>query len=163
MKPTLKIIKNNMVTIFVIIVFIACMFVLAYFKSLYWDNNDKANYGDRTEENFNHPFDEDEIVEIKNNIEKDESVLSTKLTLQGRTIQLIVNVKDDLSVKDAKSKGTEFLKFFTEDELSYYAIQIYFAKEDKTQNNFPIIGYKHYNDEKLSWTKDREVTKDESK
>ena len=39
MKSTLKILKDNVFTIFVIVVFIGCMFVLSYMKKVYWDNN----------------------------------------------------------------------------------------------------------------------------
>ena len=47
MKSTLKILKDNIFTIVVIVVFIIGMFALSYLKKTYWDNNDEAIYGDR--------------------------------------------------------------------------------------------------------------------
>ena len=162
MKSTLKIIKNNMFTIFVIIVFIIGMFALSYLKKLYWDNNDQAAYGDRTEGIENHIISDKEIEELESKIESDEDVISAEYDLEGRIINLMIKVENVLSVSDAKIKGSEMLKYFTDDQLSYYAIQIYYVKEDTSLNDFPIIGYKHYSSSDISWSKDREATSNEA-
>lgn len=162
MKSTLKILKNNMFTIFVIIVFIIGMFALSYLKKLYWDNNDQAAYGDRTEGIENYIISDKEIEELESKIESDEDVISAEYDLEGRIINLMIKVENVLSVSDAKIMGNEMLKYFTDNQLSYYAIQIYYVKEDTSLNDFPIIGYKHYSSSDISWSKDREATSDET-
>ena len=162
MKPTLKLLKNNIFTIFVIIVFVIGMFGLSYVKKIYWDNNGEAGYGDRTIGDKNNEITKEEQKEIVSKIKDNENVTKVEYELQGRTINLIITVKDDLSVSDAKKMGGDFAKNFTEDQLSYYALQIYFRK-DNGKNDFPIVGYKHYSSSEISWTKDREATTDENK
>lgn len=163
MKSTLKILKDNVFTIFVIVVFIGCMFVLSYMKKVYWDNNNEAIYGDRVEDVKNHVIDDKMINNIETSIEALEEVSSCTYDLEGRIINLTIVVKDDVTVKKAKSLDSSILKNFDNDQLSYYSIQVYFKKNDSSLDDFPIMGYKHYNDNDISWTKDREATLNEDK
>ena len=163
MKSTLKILKDNVFTIFVILVFIGCMFVLSYMKKVYWDNNNEAIYGDRVEDVKNHVIDDKMINNIETSIEALEEVSSCTYDLEGRIINLTIVVKDDVTVKKAKSLDSSILKNFDNDQLSYYSIQVYFKKNDSSLDDFPIMGYKHYNDNDISWTKDREATLNEDK
>jgi len=162
MKSTLKILKDNVFTIFIIFVFIMMMFLLSNFKKIYWDNNNEASYGDRIDDNDKHVISDSDIKKIEENIKKDEKVKNSKYDLEGRIINLTITVNNDLSVSDVKKMGNEILKNFTEDQLSYYSVQIYFVKEDSNLDNFPIMGYKHYSSSEISWTKDREATNNES-
>lgn len=162
MKSTLKILKDNLFTVFVIIVFIIGMFALSYLKKVYWDNNNQAAYGDRTEGVNNHVISDSEVAEIKSKISSLEDVLEVEYKLEGRIINLTITVSDGLEVSDAKAMGKEMLENFDEEDLSYYSIQFYFIKKDSSKSNFPIIGYKHYSSSEISWTKDREETTDES-
>ncbi len=163
MKSTLKILKDNVFTIFVILVFIGCMFVLSYMKKVYWDNNNEAIYGDRVEDVKNHVIDDKMINNIETSIEALEEVSSCTYDLEGRIINLTIVVNDDVTVKKAKSLDSSILKNFDSEQLSYYSIQIYFKKEDSSLNDFPIMGYKHYSNNDISWTKDREATLNEDK
>lgn len=163
MKSTLKILKNNIFTIIVIFVFIIGMFCISYVKKVYWDNNDEAAYGERTEGVENHEISDKQVDEIKSKIKEDSDVKDVSYSLGGRTIDLTITVNNDVSVSDAKKMGKNILTYFTEDDLSYYALNIDFIKEDKSLDNFPISGYKHYSNPDISWTKDREVTGNETK
>ncbi len=163
MKPTLKVLKKNIFTILVLIVFVVCMYGLTYFKKLYWDGNNEASYGERTAGLAEHAITDDDMNKILSNIEKDANVEEARQNYEGRIINMLITVKDNLSKSDAKKIATAALKNFTSDELAYYSFQFYMIKKDASQNDFPIIGYKHYTSDSISWTKDREVTKDEDK
>lgn len=162
MKSTLKILKNNIFTIVVIIVFIIGMFALSYLKKMYWDNNDQAIYGNRVDGIENYEIDDKEKKEIIENIKTDSDILEVVFDIEGRTINLTLTVNPELLVKDAKIMGKEILAYFSEDYLSFYSINFNFVKEDKSLNDFPISGYKHYSNKDISWTKDREVTENEA-
>ena len=159
MKPTLKLIKNNLFTILVLFVFIIGMFFMSYIKKMYWDNNNEAAYGTRIAGIENHEISGSEQKETEERIMENKKVTNADIEINGRIISVIVTIDKSMSKKDAKSLGDEILKNFDKDQLSYYSVQIYLNKEDKSSNDFPIIGYKHYSNDKLSWTKDREVTK----
>lgn len=163
MKSTIKILKDNIFTIFVIVIFIIGMFVLSYMKKVYWDNNNQAAYGERVEDVKNHLIDDDMIEKITGNIEDLEGVSSVKYDLEGRIINLTITVENSVTVKNAKKLDSSILNNFDEDQLSYYSIQIYFVKDDSSFDDFPIMGYKHYSSNDVSWTKDREATSDENK
>lgn len=168
MKSTLKIIKNNMFTILVIIVFVIGMFALSYLKKIYWDDNDQAAYGDRTEGIENYVISDEDIKKIENRLAEDEDVISVEYDLEGKIINLMIKVEDKLSVKNAKLMGNDMLKILvdenilTESQLSFYAVQIYFIKDDASLDDFPIMGYKHYSSDEISWTKDREASTNEA-
>ena len=162
MKSTLKILKNNIFTIVVIVVFIIGMFALSYLKKMYWDNNDEAIYGDRVDGIENYEIDKDEKEKIIENIKSDSDILEVVFDIEGRTINLTLTVIPELLVSDAKVMGKEILAYFSSEDLSYYSININFVKEDKSLDNFPISGYKHYSNKDISWTKDREVTGNEN-
>lgn len=163
MKSTIKILKDNIFTIFVIVIFIIGMFVLSYMKKVYWDNNNQAAYGERVEDVKNHLIDDDMIEKITGNIEDLEGVSSVKYDLEGRIINLTITVENSVTVKNAKKLDSSILNNFDEDQLSYYSIQIYFVKDDSSFDDFPIMGYKHYSSNDVSWTKDREAASDENK
>jgi len=162
MKSTLKILKDNVFTIFIIILFIIVMFVLSYMKRIYWDNNNQAAYGDRVEDVKNHVIDDDAIKGIESNIESLEEVSSCVYDLEGRIINLTITINNEVTVEEAKALEDTILENFDEDQLSYYSIQIYFVKEDSKLDDFPIMGYKHYSSSEISWTKDREATNSEN-
>ena len=155
MKSILKLIKNNLLTIFILIIFVAFMFVLAYLKNLYWDNNDKAAYGNRLDGIENYKLSDEEIKKIKETIEKDEDVIKVEYRQEGRIINLELKVSDTLTDDNARKMCSEMLKNFTEEQLSYFSVQYYLYKDDATKKDFPIIGYKHYGNKNISWTKDR--------
>lgn len=155
MKSILKLIKNNLLTIFILIIFIVIMFVLAYFKNLYWDNNDKAAYGNRLDGIENYQLTDSEIEKVKNNMKADEDVIEVEYRQEGRIINIRLKVKDTLTDDNARKMCSEFMKNFTEKQLSFFSVQFYVYKDDATKKDFPIIGYKHYGNKNISWTKDR--------
>lgn len=155
MKSILKLIKNNLLTIFILIIFIVIMFVLAYFKNLYWDNNDKAAYGNRLDGIENYQLTDEEINKVKENMKKDEDVLEVTYRQEGRIINIRLKVTDTITDDNAKKMCNDFIKNFTEKQLSFFSVQFYVYKADTSKKDFPIIGYKHYGNKNVSWTKDR--------
>ena len=61
---------------------------------------------------------------------------------------------------EAKKLVDNILEPFTESQIGYYDFQVFIKKEDTSENDFPIIGYKHHNSSTFSWTKDREKTEE---
>ncbi len=155
MKSTIKLLKNNLLTVFVIILFIIAMLVLSYLKNLYWDSNDAAAYGSRLDGIENYQLSDSDIEKVKENIKKDVDVVDVKYHQEGKIINLEIKVKPELKDDNARKMGSEMLAYFTEDQLSYFSIQFYFYKDDATKTDFPIVGYKHYTSKDISWTKDR--------
>ena len=92
--------------------------------------------------------------------DKNKKVKKVETNIAGRTVEVVITVLDDVSIKDAKSIGSTTLSAMNEKQISYYSVQVFVKKENKDENNFPIIGYKQRGTKELVWTKDRAVTKD---
>ncbi len=163
MKPTLKILKNNIFTIFVLIVFIIGMYFLSYIKKNYWDNNNEAIYDERLEGLENQEIGEDVKKSVTDKLKENEKVSDATMNVAGKTIRLTITVVDDLSKKDAKAIGNDSVKLFDAETLSVYALQVNIIKADSSKNDFPIEGYKHYNNDSISWEREREETGNENK
>ena len=63
-------------------------------------------------------------------------------------------VNGDVSASVAKTNSKKVLELVAEKQLNYYDIQVFLKKETEA-TDFPIIGYKHQNKDKFTWTKDR--------
>ena len=83
-----------------------------------------------------------------------DSSKSTEVTTAGRIINIIIKAKDTTSLEEAKKLGDKCVEVFSTKEKKYYDIQI-FITNTKNKSQFPIIGYKHHNNEKITWSKDR--------
>lgn len=145
--------KKNKKTVIAVVIFLVLVVLLGQAKKIFFPDEAKAIYGNRLEGI--------EKVPIKGDIEKDlKNTLSTlpvtkvSYRLSGKTIELKLTVTVDVSIDDAKSYGAKTLESFTDEQKSFYDIQIYIEKE-KEDASFPIIGYKHHNEKELAWTKNR--------
>ncbi len=148
----MKFLKKNISIIVAVVVFVLVVVGLLYFKEVFSADDGTAIYGSRLEGREKIEITQERINQVKDSI-KDTSNKTT-VRIAGRIIEIIVNVKDDVSITDAKALGTPIVNAFTEEEKSYYDIQIFLTNE-KNKEQYPAIGYKHHTKELLTWTKDR--------
>ena len=148
----MKFIKKNISAVVAIVVFVLVVVGLLYFKEVFSADDATAIYGSRLEGRETIEITEERINQLKKAI--NDSSNETTVRIAGRIIEVIVDVKDDVSIKDAKELGTPIVYAFTEEERAYYDIQIFLTNEKNTQQ-FPAIGYKHHTKAGLTWTKDR--------
>lgn len=153
----MKFIKKNKFTIIAIVIFVGLVVSFYQIKNFLVPDEGKAVYGERLnglEENkiSNSVFDN-----IKSKLKENERVLEVTNKIHGKIINLLITVSDDMSVNDAKKLAASTISFFENDELSFYALQVYLIKDDKKLNNFPIIGYKGPKSKELLFTKDRDI------
>ena len=154
----MKFIKKNKFTIIAIIIFVCLVVLGAKVKELLVPDSGKAVYGDRLENIEEHKLSDTLFQTITDKLKADARVIKVDSEIHGRIINLLITVNPDMNVPDAKKLANSTIGMFESDELSYYSLQVYVLKEDKTLNNFPIIGYKGKESESLVFTKDREIT-----
>lgn len=152
----MKFIKKNKFVIIVIIIFIVTTFILYQAYQLLMPSNGVI-YGNRLEGIKEVPIKQDLINEINKSLQEKEAVSTSEINIIGKTVNIIITVEDDTNIKTAKDVGNITLEHFEEKQLKYYDFQVFIKKKDSTQNNFPIIGYKHAQKDIYIWTKDREV------
>lgn len=148
----MKFLKKNISAIVAVVVFVLVVSGLLYFKQVFNADEATAIYGSRLEGREQIEITQERINQVKTAI-KDYSK-ETSIRIAGRIIEVMVDVKDNVSIQDAKNLGTPIVFAFTEEERAYYDIQIFLTNEKNTEQ-FPAIGYKHHTKQTLTWTKDR--------
>lgn len=153
MKKVLKFIKNHKLLFVLSILLIAVIIFSIYLYLIFTDNDETAIYGTR--------LDGEEKVEIDVNksnklVEEKVKDIVNNVTVrkQGRIVNVILTVKDEITRDVAKNYSNELLTAFTDDERGYYDFQIFVNKTNEDAQ-FPIIGYKHHQKDAIRWTKDR--------
>ena len=152
-----RFLKRHRYTCVLVLIFILLVILGLKVKQILIPDEGKATYGDRLKYIEKHPINNDLYDKIDAALTKNSSVKEVSHRVQGKTLNYYITFTDKTSVKDAKAIGDGVLDQFDEDTLSYYSIQFYLVKEDESLNNFPIIGMKHPESSKISWTKDREI------
>ena len=143
-------VKRNKNIILALIVFFILILLCVQVKNILIPNEGAAVYGNRL----------DNKIKIEKGIDKKikealtGSVTDISVRVSGRIINISITVSSDVSKDAAKSYAKQALELFTTEEKSYYDFQFYLQKEGEA-GDFPIIGYRIQNSEKITWTKDR--------
>lgn len=153
MKKVLKFIKNHKLLFVLSILLIAVIIFSIYLYLIFTDNDETAIYGTRLvgeekveiDVNKSNKLVEEKVKDIVNNV---------TVRKQGRIVNVILTVKDEITRDVAKNYSNELLTAFTDDERGYYDFQIFVNKTNEDAQ-FPIIGYKHHQKDAIRWTKDR--------
>ena len=158
-----KFMRKNRYTLILLLVFLLLVFLGFMAKDILIPDENKAAYGKRLEGIEEHQIGDGVYETMQAELEKNEKVKSVTHRLQGKVVYFIITVSDDVSIKDAKSIGSQILNYYTEGYLSYYSFQIFIKKDDATLNNFPISGMKNPGSNSINWSNDRDITVSEEK
>lgn len=152
----MKLVKKNKFTIIVVVLFVIFMFGVSKAKDLFFPNEGTAVYGDRLVGKVE--ISKDVYNQLKQKIQENERVEAVDIRESGRLINISVTIRNDTSLEDAKAVTNGIMDLFTDSQKGYYDFQTFIKKTDATENNFPIIGYKHHNSSNFVWSRDRDKT-----
>lgn len=152
MRKVRKIFRKYKKLIILAIIIILLVIGLLAIKNFFFPNESGVLYGNRLAGREKVKISEDTKSKIKEALGERSS--SVKVRIAGRIIYIDVVVNDDVSKEDARALGDKALEFFSDQEKSYYDIQV-LLNNKANQEQFPIIGYKHHTKGGLAWTKDR--------
>ena len=135
-----------------ILIIILAIITMIYTKTILNSTEKEAIYGTRTDiiddvKISNNK--EDQIIEVFSDIAK-----KTTVEEQGRIVEVIVTLKDNIKPDTAKDKAKDIMKVLSNKERKVYDVQVFFTKNTK-DDKYPIIGYLHHGKDRFSWTKDR--------
>ena len=147
-------IKKNKFTCLAILLFVLITVVGYKTMKVFFPDTDSAIYGDRLDNKV--AVKKSVYDSLKTKIGEQEFVKEVTVRENGRTINIIATVIDSTSIDAAKSLSGMILEHFSEMQIGYYDFQLFVKKEDKSENNFPIIAYKQHNSSEFSWSKDRD-------
>lgn len=159
----MKFIKNNKLTVLVIVAFIVLVVVLFLFYNLFFSNSKQLSYGNRLDGIEEVLIDDATLSKISTELKKDKNVKEVTANISGRTLEIIITVADNVSINDAKKISNNSYSSLNDKQTQYYSVQVFVKKTSQSQNDFPIIGYKQKGTKNLVWTKDRKVTSNNEK
>ncbi len=154
-------VKRHKKTIILVVIFFLLVFLVTKIADILMPSDSIETYGNRLNDIENYPIDESVYKKIDDEYSKNTNIKKTTHRVQGKIINFYVTLDDKATIADAKKLGDVIVKAFDEKTLSYYSIQIWMLKDNKELNNFPIVGMKHPLSDKIVWTQDREITKEE--
>lgn len=148
----IKFIKKNKSIVVAVLILIAIAVTIFIVKDTVMFDESQAEYGNRLEGLDKVQVTDEQIKQIKSNLK--DNTKSVDVSTSGRTINIIIEVKKDTSVEDAKSYANKALETFTDEQKSYFDIEA-LIKNDEDKEHYPVIGYKHKTRESYTWTRDR--------
>lgn len=157
----MKYIKRNKLTVLVIVIFVLVVALGAYMYHTIFLGNKSEAYGNRLDGIESVKITSDQYKTIEEKLKDNANVLEVSTNLNGKIVNVIITVKDEVNKDTAKKIAAPVLKEFDKEQLAFYDIQIFVKKNNKELNDFPIVGYKQNGKEGLSWSKDRQVTTNE--
>ena len=147
-------IRKNKFTIIEICCFLLLVVVLVQVKNIFFPNMGKAIYGKRLEGIESAKVTDDKLSTVKENLGAQDSISKVSILINGKIINVMLTVGDDLGLDQAKALSDVVYQEFSPDVQKFYDFQVFIQKKNGA-SNFPIIGYKHHNKENFSWTRDR--------
>ena len=156
----MKMVKKNKYTIIAVVLFIILVFCLFEAKQLFFPNEGKAIYGDRLVGKVE--VSKETYKNVESKVKENSKVTNVTVRESGKLINVSITVQQDTSIDEAKNLKTAVLEPFNDSQKGYYDFQIFVKKDEESENNFPIIGYKHHNSSDFVWTKNRDKTEGES-
>ena len=129
-------------------------FLVIFFLILIWlfivpvfSNN---KYGDRLDGIKDHKISSDTVKDIEDSLKENDKVTDVTYNNEGRILDFILTVSNDMSTEDAKKLGDTILDKISDDDKKYYDIQILIDTEEEN-DNYPIAGYKHKSEDNFTY------------
>mgnify|MGYP000001746944 FL=1 len=154
MKNIKKFIKKNKMTVIVVICCLILTILIFALKLTFFPNEAKAIYGDRLEGLTESRIKNSDLDQIESNLKEKDGVEKVTTAFSGRILNVIITVKEDMTVDNVKSFPDEVDKVLDEKQKKAYDVQV-FIKKTKNDDKFPVIAYRHQGGDHYSFTKDR--------
>ena len=129
-------------------------FLVIFFLIIIWlfiipvfSNN---KYGDRLDGIDKHKISSDTVNDIESSLKGNDKVKDVTYNNEGRILNFIITVSNDMSADDAKKLGDTILDKISDDDKEYYDIQILIDTEEDI-DNYPIAGYKHKTEDNFTY------------
>lgn len=110
-------------------------------------------YGNRLDGIENYEIGNSQVSDLKDNIGSLENVKKVTYNLQGKLVNIIIEVDDSVAIDTSKEYANKALEFLDDDQKSFYDVQIFITSSNNKSETYPIIGYKNKASAELVWKK----------
>ena len=145
--------KNNRVYSILMIISIICIVAILVGVVLYFlGQTSKDKYGNRLEGIEKVEIKESKLNDIEKKITENELVKSTDAIIRGKLVYITITLNTGTHA-DTESIAQSSLELFSEEEKAFYDIQyIVDNKDEKIEENFPVMGYIKAGNSVIKWT-----------
>lgn len=148
----MKFIKKHKVLLIVIAVCLILLILMFFgIKKAFFANAGGSKYGNRLDGIENYPIDNKTIDEIKQILNDIEFVNDVKYNLEGRRMDFVIDVNDDVDLITSRSLADKIAEKFSDEIKSFYDIQVYLTSKNEESELYPTIGYKHKKSAVFQW------------
>lgn len=137
--------KKKIIIITAIVILVLVLLILVY-NSLFSSSNSTRYDGIE-----NYELTKKEKESVKEKLNELENVEDIDIHINSKIIKIIVNLSDDVAFDGVKAKANEAISGFSEDNLSYYDIEIFVQSSNEESEIYPQIGYKFKTNSEFSW------------
>lgn len=133
--------RHKALSIICLLAFIIIVVLLYIFCSVFVGGNDK--YGDRLNGIKEVEISKSELSSVKDTIEKNDSVSSAKVRVQGKIVYIDIIFKSEASKDTAKEVANKSLEEFSKKEKNFYDFEFILTQgTKKSDTGFKITGTK---------------------
>lgn len=145
--------KNNRVYSILMIISIICIVAILVGVVLYFlGQTSKDKYGNRLEGIEKVEIKESKLNDIEKKITENELVNNVDAVLKGKLVYITITLNTGTHA-DTESIAQSSLDLFSEEEKAFYDIQyIVDNKDEKIEENFPVMGYIKAGNSVIKWT-----------
>lgn len=154
MKFINKLSQNKVKLLFALIVVLSIVLVISTII-FFTDNSQNPGYGSRLDGIKEVEIEKSQLEKMTTTMEKEKTVKTVSHNIQGKIVNVIIEVEKDTKLKDAQSLAKKVTDCFEKDQIGYYDFQIFIKNEDTKNASYPIIGYKKATSSNFSFTKNR--------
>ena len=120
----MKYIKKHKFTCVIILIYIVLVIVMYTLYNLFFINSSRPEYGNRLDGIETVEIKDDSLSKIESKVKEKKGVNDVSTNITGRTLDIVITVDDNMSLKDAKAIGNESYKTLDEKQIKFYSIQI---------------------------------------
>ncbi len=145
--------KNNRVYSILMIISIICIVAILVGVVLYFlGQTSKDKYGNRLDGIEKVEIKESKLNDIEKKITESELVKSTDAVIRGKLVYITITLNTGTHA-DTEAIAQSSLELFSEEEKAFYDIQyIVDNKDEKIEENFPVMGYIKAGNSVIKWT-----------
>lgn len=153
MASFLKFLKRHkwaIIIITIMIIIFVAMFLLV--RSIFFTDDVGTLYGNRLNGIEQVKLNEDTLKKMVEEIKKSESVQMATYRIEGKVLNVSIDVANGTPIKTAKTFVGPILSSLTDKEKSFYDIQVFLTcSQESESKTYPIIGYKHRTSSEFVW------------
>ena len=150
--------EHRIFTILMAVVLVCMVLIITVLVQCFYVG-DSNKYGNRLEGIENYKISTSRQKDFENNIANNEKVQSVDIKITGKIIYITMQIEPNVALVEAESIAQKSLEAFSEEEQSFYDINITLKQNSSEKSDgFIISGAKNKNGVGLVWNNNRQVT-----